>query len=245
MEIKMINYFRIQLENIQHIKFLDYSIDLSYNKLHCLVGKNSVGKTTLVKAIQNFKDSTTLDKLSRLNIVKKDSKIIYEVDSHLYTFLPLYDNGKYILDMKGIINIETQNQIYVELPMPNDQRTKSYQKFQEDYKSSKAGTITYKIQSDFATKNYREKPQKLIDMLNTIYTTDKFDNLEQVNIGKDIYYFQDFEDYYLREDDFSSGEYMLVQLFKLINEGCRLIVIDEIEISLDSSAQIKFKGVAT
>lgn len=120
------NNFKITLENIQHINYLEYELDLRNNSLFCLVGKNGIGKTTLIKSIQNFKDTSSLDEISRLNIIKEDSKISYKVD----------DNN-------------------------------------------------------------------------------------------------------LREDDFSSGEFMIMQIYKLIKNNCKLIVIDELDISLDSSAQVK------
>lgn len=44
---------------------------------------------------------------------------------------------------------------------------------------------------------------------------------------------------YLREDYLSSGEYFLISLYRRINQGCRLIVIDEIDISLDAAAQVR------
>jgi ABC-type cobalamin/Fe3+-siderophores transport system ATPase subunit len=41
--------FNCILSNIQHIEELKFNIDLSENKLMCIVGKNGVGKTTLIK----------------------------------------------------------------------------------------------------------------------------------------------------------------------------------------------------
>ena len=43
--------FSCQLYHIQHIKELNFSVDLSSNQLMCIVGKNGVGKTTLVEGI--------------------------------------------------------------------------------------------------------------------------------------------------------------------------------------------------
>ena len=232
--------FKITLKNIQHINNLEYEFDLTLNKLHCIVGKNSVGKTTLIKAIQNFKDTNTIDKLSRINIIKDDSSIVYEIGNKNETFVPKLIEGKYILDTSSSYLRNYINSIHTELPMPNDIRTKVYQKFKEDYKSEKAGSDTYKIQSAFVLKEFSNTPKELIAILNNIYSTNKFDNIEEIKIGKKIYYIQNFDNYYLREDDFSSGEYMIVQIYKLIQNKTKMIVIDELDISLDSSAQVKF-----
>jgi len=43
---------------------------------------------------------------------------------------------------------------------------------------------------------------------------------------------------YIREDYFSSGEFFVVNLYKMIISECKLIVIDEIDISLDAAAQV-------
>ena len=47
------------------------------------------------------------------------------------------------------------------------------------------------------------------------------------------------ERFYIREDYLSSGEYFLINLYRYIHEKRKCIVIDEIDIALDSSAQVK------
>jgi ABC-type cobalamin/Fe3+-siderophores transport system ATPase subunit len=241
MEIKELDNFKILLKNIQHIKTFEYNFNLTKNTLFCIVGKNSVGKTTLIKAIQNFKNTNTIDKLSRINIINSSSSIEYSTNHNNYKFNSSYNNNRYVLDIKDELPSDISHNLHTELPMPNDIRTKVYQKFNEDYRNEKTGTDTYKIQANFATQTYEKIPPLILRrILNFVYSTNKFNNLEQINIRKEIYYLQDFTNYYLREDDFSSGEYMIVQIYKLIQKKTKMIVIDEIDISLDSSAQVKF-----
>lgn len=220
----------IKLKKIQHIHFLEYEIDLTENKLHCIVGKNGVGKTTFIKSIQNFKETNTLDKTSRLNIIKKDSKLIYSLNENIFEFNPFQDENRFILDSNKPIGLEESNLIYTEFPIPYGKRFSLY---------SRLGELTEEIAEKFATSNYSEKPGELISILNDIYNDSRFDNLECVTIKNENYYLLPLtEDTYIREDDFSSGEYMLIQVYKLIKSTCKLIVIDELDISLDSSAQV-------
>lgn len=80
----------------------------------------------------------------------------------------------------------------------------------------------------------------MIDFLHTIYGNNKFDNLRCIVIKKKSYYCQILnESRYIREDYFSSGEYFLISLYRNIVAGRKLIVIDEIDISLDAAAQAK------
>ena len=228
------NNFKIILQNIQHIDNFNYEFDLSLNKLHCIVGKNSVGKTTLVKSIQTFKEITILDKLSRNNIIKNNSKIIYEINGIKDEVLSEFRDSKYILNSNSIELNDYKDSIFTELPIPYGQRFKTYNNFTQE--------ITEYIRSKFSIKQYGDKPKELIKILNFIYKGNKrFDNLEQLKYRKTNYYIiPKNEQYYLREDDFSSGEYMIVQIYKLIQNKTKMIVIDELDISLDSSAQIKF-----
>lgn len=235
--------FKITLKNIQHIKNLEYKIDLSKNTLHCLVGKNGIGKTTLIKVIQNFKETNALDKLSRLNIIQNNSEVIYTVDDTEYKFTSINDDGRHILNTTDIANQEDKNSIYTELPIPIGKRFNEFERL--------GGNIGDEIKSIFSLGNYAYKPTELIDILNRIYDSDdRFNELEQINIKEKSYYIKPISDEnYIREDDFSSGEYMLIQIYKLIKTGCKLIVIDELDISLDSSAQInlikELKSLAT
>jgi ABC-type cobalamin/Fe3+-siderophores transport system ATPase subunit len=54
--------FNCVISNIQHIKELNFNIDLSENKLMCIVGKNGSGKTTLIRSIENLKSADTFAK---------------------------------------------------------------------------------------------------------------------------------------------------------------------------------------
>ena len=224
--------FKINIENIQHIKSLELELDLSLNTLHCIVGKNSVGKTTLIKSIQNFKETNTLDKLSRNNIIQEDSKILYKIDEVEAIFIPIIDNDRFMLDSKDTELISYRKDIYTELPIPIGERFNTYSNFTEQ--------LTEKIRTSVTTMNYDEKPTELIDILEEVYNNDKFNKLEKVTYKKTEYYVLPQDNVYLREDDFSSGEYMLIQIYKLIKNNIKMLVIDELDISLDSSAQVKF-----
>lgn len=227
------NLFKIRLKNIQHIKQLEYEIDLSKNSLHCIVGKNGVGKTTLIKAIENFKESNTLDKLSRINIIQANSEITYTVNEIKYKFTSSLDNDRYILDTKETPSQGYKDNIYTELPIPIGRRFDTYEKL--------GGSIGEAIKTSFALGTYSDKPVELIKILHDIYDNDKFNNIEEISIQNTKYYIKPLSaENYIREDDFSSGEYMLIQIYKLIKTGCKLIVIDELDISLDSSAQVNF-----
>jgi ABC-type cobalamin/Fe3+-siderophores transport system ATPase subunit len=225
------NSFSINLKHIQHINSLNYTIDLSQNSLHCIVGKNGVGKTTLVKAIQNFKETNALNKLSRLNIIRSDSEIIYAVNGDAYKFTSILDGDNYVLNTYGQLPQDSQKEIFTELPIPKGKRFDTYARL--------GGDIGEEIKTKFASSTYDEKPIELINILNAIYDSNEFNNLEQVTIKKELYYLKPIDnENYIREDDFSSGEYMIIQIYKLIQNKCKLIVIDELDISLDSRAQV-------
>ena len=230
------NHFKITLDNIQHIQHLEYDIDLSKNTLHCIVGKNGVGKTTLIKAIENFKDATALDKLSRLNIVNTSSSLKFVIDDKHITFTPTEDDGRYVLDTTEDIAKELKEDIFTELPLPKGKRFDLFQKL--------GGSVGDTIKAQFSLSVYDDEPTELIELFRSVYGDDRFSTLKQIDVGGEKYYIKPLnEENYLREDDFSSGEYMIVQIYKLMQKKCKLIVIDELDISLDSSAQVKLLGV--
>jgi len=225
------NNFKITLEKIQHINYLEYELDLTHNSLFCLVGKNGIGKTTLIKSIQNFKDTNTLDKMSRVNVINENSEIVYEVDENKYKFTSFNDDSRYILDNSSEINEELKKKFYIEFPIPYGKRFDVYSKLGRE--------VGETIRTKFSAQEYDEKPNELIKLLNTIYGTKKYDKLEQIKVKDESYFLEPWSsENYLREDDFSSGEFMIIQIYKLIKNRCKLIVIDELDISLDSSAQV-------
>ena len=76
----------IEVRNVQHIKNLRIDLDLNRNGLTCIVGKNGVGKTTLIKSIRNLKVADTFSKMAQPGAIKLGSKISYTYDGKAYDF---------------------------------------------------------------------------------------------------------------------------------------------------------------
>lgn len=221
--------FSMTIENIQHIKELKFSIDLSSDGVYAIIGKNGVGKTMLFKAIQNLVTSNTFAKTSNKYIYKNSSKIIYNIDGVVYNYG--YNEHVGTLDSKEVVTDEIQNNIYVELPIPFGERFKYFQRL---------GELDDEIRSCISAKSY-STPDELIKLLNYIYDTDRFENLVEIKIKKEKYYAIPLEDnYYIREDYLSSAEYFIISIYKMIQKKCKFIAIDEIDISLDAMAQVRF-----
>ena len=227
------NKFSITIREIQHIKELKFSIDLEESGLYVIIGKNGVGKTMLFKGIQNLITSNTFKNTSNKYIYKKDSSIKYTIteDDSTQEYLFVYNKQVETLDFKGEVEENILNNIYVELPIPFGERFKQFQKI---------GQFDREIRLKIISRDYKE-PKKLIELLNYIYDTNRFDELREVEIKKEKYYVIVLEDdYYIREDYLSSGEYFIINIYKLIQKKCELIAIDEIDISLDAMAQVRF-----
>lgn len=220
--------FKLTLANIQHIKELTFSIDLAQNQLMAIVGKNGVGKTTLIRAIKNLQATDTFTKTASPYIFNETSSIKYEMDDDVYDFQ--YNSKLQVIDTRSLIPDELKKSIYVELPIPHGSRFNEFQRLNE---------IDEALRESISLRSYSE-PTELIAFLSEVYRTDRFINLKEVEIKKSKYYFILKEkDFYIREDYLSSGEFFIINLYKMIQGKSKLIVIDEIDISLDSAAQVK------
>jgi len=219
--------FEIIIKNVQHISELSYSIDLSKNKLHGIVGKNGVGKTTLIKAINNLQSTDTYQKTASPYIFNENSQITYKFGDDNYEFN--FNEKLNIIDTKQIISSTAKSSIFVELPIPHGKRFSHFQKL---------GNIDEELRKSIAIESFVE-PIELIEFLSNVYDSNRFDSLKEFSFKGEKYYFilKD-NDYYIREDYFSSGEYFVVSLYKLIQGRKKCITIDEIDISLDAHAQV-------
>jgi len=215
------------LFDVQHIKELFFRVELSNNKLMCIVGKNSVGKTTLIRAIKNLTTANTFAKTASPYIFKDNSCIRYIIDGAIYNFQ--YNPKLQVIDTKSIINEKIKRNIYAELPIPHGERFNHFQRLSE---------IDEELRKSISLKEY-SKPDDLIEFLSKIYKSDRFENLKEIKIkGKRYYFILKENGFYIREDYLSSGEHFIINLYKIIKRQCKLIVIDEIDISLDASAQV-------
>ncbi len=218
------------MQNVQHIKKQYVFFDLSENKLICIAGKNGVGKTTLIRAIRNFAVNNTFQETAAPYIFNEDSSISYSIDEiHEINFT--YNRFIKSIDSKQDIPEDLKSKIKVELPIPHGERFNHF---------SRLSGIDEELRAKIAIGDY-EASIELASFLEKIYGDNRFSGLKQAEIKKTIYYFilKDQDDrFYIREDYFSSGEYFVINLFKQIQQGKKLIVIDEIDISLDASAQV-------
>ncbi|WP_228371842.1 AAA family ATPase [Enterobacter kobei] len=91
----------IEISRIQHVEHMSFAIDLSENKLTCIVGKNGTGKTTLIKAIKNLQSADTFIKTSSRYIFNSESRIVYNINDE--DIIYAYDDKLKVIDTKQII----------------------------------------------------------------------------------------------------------------------------------------------
>ncbi len=221
--------FQIELSNVQHIEKFTLSLDLSKNNLIGLVGRNGIGKTTLVRAARNLSASDTFLKVGGPNIFKSSSAILYSLDKRTVIFT--YDPQIKSLNCRSEIPPDFRSLCLAELPIPDGARFNFFRSI---------GRFDREIRKCIALEQF-QRPEELVEFLERIYPGDKFKSLVEIRIGQQSYFcILQETGKYIREDYMSSSEYFLIQLYKMITGPARprLIVIDELDISLDAAAQI-------
>jgi ABC-type dipeptide/oligopeptide/nickel transport system ATPase subunit len=224
----------IFIENLQSINRLEHSIDLDGTSLICITGKNGSRKTTLMKTVRTLVSADTFIKTSSSRSFSANSKIRYRIDEREITFQ--YDVSKKSMESNSHVPLAIRKRISVELPIPHGERFVFFEKISENDAS---------IRTQVILKKYR-KPQELIDFLQSVYKTTRFENLVELQVkGVPFYVIPAEDNYYLREDHFSSGEYFLISIYRRVILKNLAIFIDEIDISLDAAAQVRLVGWLT
>ena len=220
--------FRIVIHKVQHIEHFCLELDLSKNKLTCLVGRNGIGKTTLVRSLKNLSQSDTFLRTAHADIFSPDSIIRYWVDDKEVTFY--FDEHLQSLNSKTSIGQSIRELCSVELPIPHGNRFNYFQS---------VSRADRHIRRQIILEEY-SRPWELIEFLSAIYSSDKFHALIETRIdGRSYYSILRDNGRYIREDYLSSGEYFLIDLYRMLTGSARLIVVDEIDISLDAAAQVQ------
>jgi ABC-type dipeptide/oligopeptide/nickel transport system ATPase subunit len=222
----MTNY-SINIENVRGLIEFKVSFDFSDNKIIVVTGKNGAGKTTLVKAFKLISDIQVFDKTSSLNSITLNSRVSFELDGYK-PFSFSYNEKLKGLDTKEIL--PSKKEIISELPIPYGDR---FQQF------SLVAKYDSEIRTNIASSNYQEA-NELREFLNNVYHgSNRFSDIKVTKVKNNKFYFiLRHDDYYIREDHFSSGEFFLIQLYRFITSGAKLVVIDELDISLDAAAQV-------
>lgn len=217
---------RLTLESIQHVAYLSLELDLSANGLVCLVSRNGAGKTTLVRAFRNLASADTFVRTATPYAFSENSRIVYDIDGIRVTFS--YDDKIRSLNCRDTISPALRSLIAAELPMPHGARFNYFKS---------ASEADLDIRRAIALGSY-QRPDELIAFLNAVYDSSRYSNMAEVKVrGKSYYAIVRSDGTYIREDYLSSGEYFLINLYRTIKGPAKLLVIDEIDLSLDAAAQ--------
>jgi hypothetical protein len=207
---------RVEIENIPPVVRYAFEVDLRTPGLIGIAGDNGTGKTTLAKALLNLSFADTFIRTSSASSITSDSRISYHVGDQEFRFE--FDASTRTLTTRAPVPDAVKRLLSVELPAPHGQRFTFF------------GTL---IDADpdirrAVVLGQHTRPQALIDFLNAVYCDDRFDELVEIRLRRGICYCILLgDDRYLREDHFSSGEYFLIHLFRLITAGRPLVFIDD------------------
>ena len=223
--------FHVEIKDVRPIKALTFSIDINCNAPLCIVGRNGAGKTTLAKTIMNFALADTFQRTTSDGALRDSSFVRYPLDGASFEFN--YDPAVGTLSTRQPVPESLKSLVAVELPIPHGQRFNYFHALSEADDEIRRAII---LDDD-------TRPDALIEFLTRIYGEARYDNLREVRFSRGACcFYLDENNRYVREDYFSSGEFFLVNLFRRLRSGPRLIFIDEIDISLDAVAQARLIG---
>lgn len=220
----------VSITNVQGVRSLQFTIGLESPRICCLVGKNGVGKTTLVRALGALARPDIFLRTAGPHIVSDDSRIDYVLDDQRVSFQ--YDKAIGSLESREPIPGAFREGVIAELPLPHGMRFNFFRA---------ASDADADIRAALATGDYSE-PVELRRFLEDIYSRPFHHLVEVMSRGRPYYCLRLSDERYIREDYLSSGEYFLISLYRVMRRGRRLIVVDEIEISLDAAAQSRIVG---
>ena len=222
---------KVSLKSIQHILSLEIDVDLNAGGLICLVGRNGAGKTTLVRALRNLSNADTFLRTASPRAFSQDSEIVYVLDGQRIVFS--YDEDIRSINCKESIPKNARDLISAELPIPHGNRFNYFKS---------ASEADLDIRKAIALNSF-SRPDELVEFLAAIYASTKYSSLAEIkHKGKSYFAIVQEDGTYIREDYLSSGEYFLINLYRSIKGAAKLIVIDEIDLSLDAAAQARVSG---
>ncbi|WP_459873577.1 ATP-dependent nuclease [Endothiovibrio diazotrophicus] len=217
---------KVSIRGIKNINDLDMEFEFPDSNIIVITGKNGIGKTTIIKAFHLISDPDIFAKSSGEDALGSNSIVSFSLEG-IAPFGFYYNETLNAFDTKDVLPQE--NTIVSELPIPYGSR---FQQF------AKIANFDSELKANIASSNYCSATD-LIDFLSNVYSSRKFDKLSATTIQKTEFYFiLKNNDYYVREDHLSSGEFFLIQLFRIINSGAKLILIDELDVALDAVAQV-------
>ncbi|MEM5499405.1 AAA family ATPase [Paraglaciecola mesophila] len=218
---------KITLKNIKSISNLSVEFVFTDSNFLVVTGKNGLGKTSVVKAFHLLKEPQIFEKSAGLNAVSKNSEISFTIDGfEPFTFSA--NNPKIVLDSRN--KLPSFEDVVAELPIPYGKRFEQF---------SLVASHDNEIRNSIAATQY-EDANDVISFLSEVYLSDKFSELKEISIGKNVFYIiLKHEDNYVREDHFSSGEFFLIQLYRLLTSGAKLVLVDELDVALDAAAQVR------
>ena len=215
----------LSIRSVKNVSVLDVEFTFPESSIIVITGKNGIGKTTIVESFGLLSDPDVFAKSSGEDTLSNDSQVLFSI-SGFEPFAFYYNSMLHAFDTKD--SLPHEDEIVSELPIPYGAR---FQRF------SKIAKFDSELKFNIASTDY-EKASELIDFLSSVYSSRKFESLKSTKIKKDEFYFiLKRGDYYIREDHFSSGEFFLIQLYRLLISGAKLILIDELDVALDGVAQ--------
>ncbi len=217
---------KVIIENVKSVTQLSVEFTFPESKLLVITGKNGVGKTTVINAFNLLSDPSSFTKSSGESSVTLGSLVtivLNECDPVVF----YYNDDLGSMDSND--STPLTNTIVAELPIPYGKRFSHF---------STIAMHDSELKFNIAADDYK-KATDLITFLSDVYSNNRFGNLKSTKIKRNVFYFVLKEnDYYIREDHFSSGEFFLIQLYRLITSGAKLVLIDELDVALDAVAQV-------